>query len=342
MRVSRYQQNDEQSAELLRLILPQIGRHGSNFNPCSYALWYEHLAGINASLSLAIQSRLRGGAAMSTSEVLNFYEQHVQSHEVGTLLQLQAGLGDLLRKLGEIAAESGAETNKYYEVLLAHQEQLSHVVEPQTLRDLLEGLKDSTQTVRLQTARLHIEIESGREQINNLREQLSALQEEAATDPLTGLKNRRGFERACEQMKESESHEGALLLLDVDRFKEVNDKYGHLFGDQVLRAVAQVISASVKGQDLSGRFGGDEFVILLPETSAQGAHVVAERIRAAFGRARIRRGGSDICVEQLSLSIGVAVGQCPDLLQTLLNLADQALYEAKSAGRNRVCFAADR
>jgi diguanylate cyclase len=133
VRVSRYQQSAEQSAELLRLILPQIGKHGSNFNPCSYALWYEHLAGINASLSLALQSRLRSGTAMSSAEVLQLYEQHVQSQEVGTLLRLQAGLGDLLRKLGEIAAQSGDETNRYYEALVAHQEQLLHVVEPRTL-----------------------------------------------------------------------------------------------------------------------------------------------------------------------------------------------------------------
>src|SRR5579862_8709318 len=99
----RYEQSAEQSAELLRLILPRITHHGGHFNPWAYAVWYEHLAEINPPLSEDLETRLRQNKPVTKAEIVELYGDHIQTGEARSLVRLQAGLGDLLRKLGEIA-----------------------------------------------------------------------------------------------------------------------------------------------------------------------------------------------------------------------------------------------
>jgi diguanylate cyclase len=338
----RYKESAAQSAELLRLIVPRIAAHGGHFTPWAYSVWYEHLAGMNPRMSEELEARLRINAAVTSADIVDLYDAHIQSSEMRSVTQLQAGLGELLRKLGEIAAQSSKGAAQYYDALVAHEQELASIVDADTLRDVLDALKTSTVSVRMNASMLHTEIEAGREQMRSLHQQLNTLKGEALADPLTGLNNRRGFERCCERLygdRNGVCRGAALLLLDIDYFKQINDSYGHLFGDQVLRAAAQVISTSVKGRDVAVRFGGDEFLVLLPDTSVEGALAVAEHIRAGFGRARIRRGGSDTCLEQVTLSVGVAVSDSSEMLEQALHRVDQALYRAKAEGRNRICVA---
>jgi diguanylate cyclase (GGDEF)-like protein len=165
----------------------------------------------------------------------------------------------------------------------------------------------------------------------------------AATDGLTGLANRRQFDQNLEQEWRRAIRSGmplALLLLDADQFKAYNDREGHQAGDQVLRRIAGAIRATVlRPADAGARYGGEEFSVLLPETEAEGAMIVAERIRAAVEALGIPHAGS--ASGQVTVSIGVAAlhpqaGQDPALL---VKAADAALYEAKHDGRNRACLA---
>jgi diguanylate cyclase len=340
--VVRYEQTAEQSAELLRLIVPRIAQTGGHFSPWAYAVWYEHLAGTNSSLSEALETRLRLADAVTKTEIIELYAQYIQAKETRSLSQLQAGLGDLLRKLGDIAAESGRGAAAYYQALISHEEELASVLDADTLRTVLEALKNSTVSVRVKASRLHSEIEAGREHMQSLYQQLESLRTEALADPLSGLNNRRGFDRACERLyghSDATCQGAALVLLDVDHFKHVNDTYGHLLGDQVLRTIAGVITTTVKGGDVVVRFGGDEFLVLLPDTPVAGAAAVAEQIRSAFGRVRIRRSGTDLYVQQLTLSAGVAVAKSGETVEQLVHRADQALLQAKTKGRNCMCIA---
>jgi diguanylate cyclase (GGDEF)-like protein len=160
----------------------------------------------------------------------------------------------------------------------------------------------------------------------------------ALVDPLTGLANRRAF---LESGMACRPHDGAplsVLLADLDRFKSVNDRFGHAVGDRVLQVFAGTVERALRPTDLSGRLGGEEFAILLPGTGAADAARVAERIRAAFGAAADAVGGEAVAS---TVSIGVATTSVPERdLSELLAVADSALYRAKAEGRNRV-FAID-
>ncbi len=159
----------------------------------------------------------------------------------------------------------------------------------------------------------------------------------AATDGLTGLFNRRYLEGALERelaRAERSCSSLALLLLDIDHFKSFNDTYGHAMGDLVLKNVATTLQRGLRQADVLARFGGEEFVVLLPQVGERGALESAERIRAALESSGIHPGGSG---KRVTVSIGLAMfPDDADSSESLLSAADEALYRAKDAGRNRV------
>jgi diguanylate cyclase (GGDEF)-like protein len=163
------------------------------------------------------------------------------------------------------------------------------------------------------------------------------VQQLAMTDPLTGLYNRRHFfELAKREVSRALRMNVplSLLMLDVDYFKKVNDTFGHGVGDSVLCTIADMCSNRLRAVDLLGRYGGDEFIFVLPETDAEGARVVGNDLLKTIEQASIENDEREVHV---TISIGIStLSSSVQNLERLLVLADEALYEAKEAGRNRV------
>jgi len=174
-----------------------------------------------------------------------------------------------------------------------------------------------------------------------LEEKLAAL---ALTDGLTGIANRRAFDEAVDREWRRTLREGSqisLLLLDIDHFKEFNDRHGHQVGDDCLRTVALAVREAVRDSDLVSRYGGEEIAIILPDTEAAGAVEVAEKVRVAIEALRISHEGNPQGGGWVTASIGLATalarhGGTMRMPESLLMAADNALYKAKHAGRNRV------
>jgi two-component system, cell cycle response regulator len=165
------------------------------------------------------------------------------------------------------------------------------------------------------------------------------LEQLAQTDPLTQLMNRRTLtERITAEMERARRYDStlALLMIDIDHFKKVNDTYGHLVGDDVLRDVGQLLLETIRGSDIVARYGGEEFLMLLPETDDAGAETFAERIREAISRHEFNAAAGTALM--LTASIGIAVFPAARIesVEDLLARADAALYRAKADGRNRV------
>ncbi|MFC5355883.1 diguanylate cyclase [Azospirillum himalayense] len=175
-----------------------------------------------------------------------------------------------------------------------------------------------------------------------LKRQTDLLRTLSFNDGLTGIANRRRFDevflrewRRCGRAQLSLS----LIMLDVDQFKPYNDHYGHQAGDECLRAVAQLLAEQMmRPGDLIARYGGEEFVCLLPETDEDGAVQVAERLRQTVAERRMPHAVSHVA-DHITISLGVATARptLDDTPERLTQLADGLLYEAKRAGRNRVC-----
>jgi diguanylate cyclase (GGDEF)-like protein len=186
--------------------------------------------------------------------------------------------------------------------------------------------------------------------IKSLQDQLRAtqrkLEEQSITDGLTGLKNRRFFdERLPEEFRRAQRYADpvSLIMIDLDHFKRVNDRYGHQMGDVVLRQAATLVRLAIRDTDIGARYGGEEFAVILPKTHLAGALAVAERIWRELGQHLYRHegpGGAGGPEVRMTASIGLAFFPSKDITsaELLLKYADDALYQAKRSGRNTICL----
>ena len=173
----------------------------------------------------------------------------------------------------------------------------------------------------------------------NAEERTAQLSRMAAADGMTGLFNRSHFLIMGEtefERSQRYQHPMSLLLLDIDRFKSVNDTHGHDIGDRVIVEIAAILRRMAREADMTARLGGEEFVVMLPETGVGEAATLAERMRAAISVTPIPVPGGEI---RLTVSIGVSGNRHLSTLGEMLKQADMALYQAKHTGRNRVCLA---
>lgn len=221
--------------------------------------------------------------------------------------------------------------------------------------DMRESIVGETALKQLAALRVSHQIETAQRDANihrlqkeklqnelNEQKRIYAILEEIATrDPLTNLFNRRHFLHLAEQEWKRAmryQHPISALMLDVDQFKQINDQYGHAYGDKALSTIAHALRATLRSSEIAGRYGGDEFVVLLPETLAQNGIQVAERLLQTVKEYTLSSDREKAI--ELSLSIGIACAiygtdEAPRTLDELLNRADQALYHAKRAGKGK-------
>ncbi|MBI5825374.1 MAG: diguanylate cyclase [Chloroflexi bacterium] len=175
------------------------------------------------------------------------------------------------------------------------------------------------------------------EQLIQAREKMEIL---AMHDGLTGLLNRRAIEEYAEaefNMAARKDRPLGIILMDIDHFKSVNDQYGHKVGDDTLRQVAQALTADLRKYDRAGRWGGEEFILVLPDAQPQQLISVAERLRVRIAETKISLENGESFSVNISLGVAWATEQFPTLPK-LIDAADQALYHAKQGGRNQVCI----
>jgi diguanylate cyclase (GGDEF)-like protein len=192
-------------------------------------------------------------------------------------------------------------------------------------------LKDLNRSLRDQITERTRELESEKERAVAL----------AMQDPLTELFNRRAFyQQASSLLKQAERHQRplSLLLADIDHFKAINDTFGHDIGDQALKTVANLLHKNMRTEDLCARFGGEEFIALLPDTGRDAALNLAQRINQAIKSEIVDANGQEVV---LTISIGVACSLSGNTLEAMIKSADNALYQAKDNGRDQVCLAKD-
>ena len=186
--------------------------------------------------------------------------------------------------------------------------------------------------------KLHDELQEARSEIHKHREEAMSFMKESLTDMLTVMPNRRGLDRELNRVFSARRRDGSIfsvLIFDIDHFKRINDRYGHMVGDQVLKSFARCIESTLRESDFVARFGGEEFVAILPGTIQDDAFRAAERTRLAVANSRFKVGELEL---RITTSIGVREVAVGETATELLEQSDQALYAAKNSGRNRSCF----
>ncbi|MDP2804547.1 MAG: GGDEF domain-containing protein [Gallionellaceae bacterium] len=335
----KYQQDRNASAEILRLLIQKMAAHPAPFTPHTYTVWYEAVAGINPALSEDISHLLEKNLQITSEIIDKLYDKHVSDDSSTMHRVLHEGIHHLLGKIAGFTEETDRQASLFGNSLQIYGDTLKQPIDAPKLVALVSDMTGDTDKMRGSMQSLQSELVASKQQVEKLNKELQSARGEALTDPLTGILNRRGFEQMSKQAladKAGVAKGLCLLMVDIDHFKKINDAYGHLLGDKVIRAIAEALKSKIRGQDSVARIGGEEFAVLLTETDVEGAQSVANSVRKSIEKGKIRRLDNLNTISGITISIGIAKYNEGATMTDLLAQADEALYQSKEQGRNRV------
>lgn len=305
-------------------------------NPIHFTLIFEALHEVDPEFAKKIHLEIFNKTYEQSAESLYI---ELISHLLYQYLPTEQVQNLLINLLKEI--EAWLITSKKSEQLIASEiEEFTQMALPEEIQGRIkEKLLPTLNTILQDTGKLKKQVNNSTKEITQLKNELEKARMVANTDELTGVPNRRGFNTIIKKLSETAQEENtpfALILIDIDFFKSINDKFGHLIGDSVLRYLAKQLDSETKGKDSIARIGGEEFVILLPQTEYQNALKLADTLRQKVASFTLKVKGQDKPLK-LTISAGVATYQIGEDIEKLIERADKALYQAKKSGRNKVC-----
>jgi len=335
----------ERTMAFAELALGQIRSLRQTAIPRNYEIWYVYATGYNPQLNQVINETLARNGKLTEADLEQIYETYL-SHlkttdridKVGA--RVIGEIDDVMQLIGDALGMSAA----YNASLSGATERLSKAVDREQVVKVVDSLVKTTHEMRETTQALEERLALSKTEISNLQQSLEAIRAESLTDPLTGLGNRKYFDRSLDTAVANALSTGeplSLLMFDIDHFKAFNDSYGHLTGDQVLRLVGMSLKQSIKGQDITARYGGEEFAVVLPNTALRQALTVADHIRRAVMSKELKKKSTGEILGRVTISVGVSMLKAGDDTDSLIERADACLYAAKRAGRNRVVCEAD-
>jgi diguanylate cyclase len=313
--------------------------------PRNYEIWYVYATGYNSELNKIINETLARNGKLTEADLEQIYEtylSHIKTTDridkVGA--RVIGEIDDVMRLIDDALGMSAS----YDASLSSASEKLSTAASREQVRAVVDALVRTTQEMRDTGKALEARLKLSKMEISNLQQSLEAIRAESLTDPLTGLGNRKYFDRSIEMAVGTAHSRGeplSLLMFDIDHFKSFNDSYGHLTGDQVLRLVGMSLKQAIKGQDVTARYGGEEFAVILPNTALRQALTVADHIRRAVMSKELKKKSTGEILGRVTISVGVSMLRPDEGTDCFIERADACLYAAKRGGRNRVICEAD-
>jgi len=240
----------------------------------------------------------------------------------------------LVRQLGSLTASVSDDVSKYHAQIKQQADSLESLVERPDQSTLSGIVLNVVREIMRTNQHLQHQLAATEISLERQKELVECYMKSANTDDLTGLPNRRAFNEQLRRMLARFERNGSplsLILLDLDNFKQLNDNHGHLAGDAVLREVGEIVSECIRDMDFAARIGGEEFAVIMPDTTGFDAFHAAERARVAICEAMFEHAGKRL---RVTSSQGVAEAAGADTVDSLTNRADEALYAAKHQGRN--------
>ncbi|RMH86920.1 GGDEF domain-containing protein [Pseudomonas sp. AOB-7] len=331
-----YPEDTREAATLLKQAVPLMMRHAIAPNPVHYALWYTYSKGSEPELNRRLDKAVEDFDVFPPDTAVKLFRDYIIRAELD---EARAGQQQVIELVDDIEGDVSRSVigSQNYQHSLNHG--LSALQEPiiDDLPSVLSELQESTQLMQDQQEKFLYRLRAAQEEIKHLRSQLERAHLAATLDSLTRVFNRHAFTRLLEQAL-NESHEGlALVILDIDHFKQFNDQYGHPLGDRVLQHVGQLMRELLPPRAFAARYGGEEFCVVLRGcTDLAGVRNFAEQLRHKIQALRVKVRRTDQVLDSITASFGFALAEAGDTLEALLTRADDALYQAKRNGRNQV------
>jgi diguanylate cyclase len=331
-----YNASPEQNSEYIRQMLPLMMRHNVPVDPINYAVWYHYVAGTNDDLNKAIDTLIRDQKPFDSNTTLNLYKSYICNASVEFFEKINSNLQRLIAQTtssvnatSEKASAAGDNFNvKLNELKTAEDEASLKSV-------LIDIILETTQLAEASKA-LKNQLDNTNKEMGQLRNELTHVHKLANTDGLTGLLNRSAFDKALGELVENATTKNdCLAMLDIDHFKRINDNFGHLVGDKVIKYFASLLKKHAGEHHHVARYGGEEMAIIMPDTTLTEAFNLIEQIRKSLDNSRLKHSGRET-IGKVTVSAGIASRRAMDTAYTFIERADNALYRAKETGRNKV------
>ncbi len=335
-----YPERFEQAKEYADSATTLMGGQQIAPNPRNFTIWYSFFTGRFPDLTKKIEEMVAAGQKFTEQVAEDLYHNFfLQRPESAVVSEVGGRIEAAVKRVLEFVGQAGDDNNRYGKALNTFSGELTKADQIGDIRGLVSDILAETKRMETHHRKLESDLKTSVDEVSDLRETLKEAQEEARTDPLTGLANRKQFDlqlaNLCMDAAETKSPV-ILLMLDIDKFKDINDNWGHLVGDHVLKLIAKTLIDSIKGRDLAARYGGEEFSVILPATELDDAVIVANQIRAAIEAKRVIIKSTGENIGTITVSIGVALFRPGESEPELVQRADEALYAAKAGGRNQV------
>lgn len=339
----KYTESKEKSAEILRNAISLMVKHDAPFNPRTFAVWYEYVAGINPKLSKVIKQIIDSQQRLGDDDIQQFFREHIAPPNHQEMSRITEQFTETMSDVAGSATHTENDAEKFDQqpsVLV----QALESNDPESLSPHTAQTLQDTSNMRRSAQDLDKRVANSRAEIKTLEEELCRVRDEDLFCPLTHALNRKGFDRVLATVvnRAAETGEvGCLVMLDIDHFKKVNDIHGHAMGDRVLGMLGGILRACISEEKgfILARYGGEEFAVLLPGAPIQIAEAVAENIRQRVKALKMRNRKTKEVVLTVTVSLGVATMKLNDQPDTLIARADAALYQSKQNGRDRVTLA---
>lgn len=332
----KFADNPKQAAEFLRQAVPLMVKFSIPPNPLNYSLWYAYVSNglpeLNKQMDQALDTY--GTCPNVVSEQL--FRDHLIKEEVENAEDIQNALMSVMGDLETHASSTVQDTEAFNDILQDSLTALRDTEQDSSLEQIIQRLATNTETISESTRQFQQRIDEAQAEITALKKELEQTRQDATIDPLTGLFNRRVFDKELEQQASRPDAHVSLTMVDIDHFKKFNDTYGHQMGDKVLQYVGKLVKDECNAPLLPVRFGGEEFAVLLPNRTSEFAAELAEKIRAKIMAIRIKHKKSGEVISSVTASFGVASLTAGEAPEALISRADTALYRAKKSGRNNV------
>ena len=329
-----------ESAKTLKKALPLMMKYSVPTTPDNYALWYHYAAEKNTPLKESMDKLLESCDICPPIQAESLYREHVVPQTEREAWELRTTIEKMMTQLDKSIVDTHSDTDQFQQSFEKTVANISKVEEEGWSIDevvgLLKNLEKDAKQMRNATSFFSNSLTLAKKEIDALKVQLVETQNAAMYDSLTSLFNRHAFDVELTAYLKADTKGLCLILCDIDHFKNFNDTWGHLLGDQVLKAIGRKINDNMREGRTAYRFGGEEFVILLPKTNIRIARQFAESVRKQLEKLSLKDKRSGQIINNITASFGVVESKPNESITDFIARADDYLYKAKKLGRNRV------
>jgi diguanylate cyclase len=330
----------EEGIDLARKALDLMAAHSVAPTAHNYAVFTAYVADSNPELCSELQTHVDAGGPISPDALDDLYDRFFTFKRIQDAV-MDVG-GAMSRELGAVVKTLEAaerDTAAYGEALAGASGKLDDTTDSAGIKHMIEGLVAATARMQRRSRELEHRLQETSQEVDQLRNNLEKVREEAMTDALTGVANRKRFDESMRKARREAELKGepfSLIMCDIDHFKRFNDTWGHQTGDQIIRFVAACLSRFSKEGHVVARYGGEEFAVVLPGSGVEDASLVADKVRSTVESKRLLRKSTNEDLGNITVSLGVSQFRSGESVECLIERCDTNLYKSKQNGRNKV------